>query len=228
MKNPWLNIPLADYEGHMALPHVAQAQLLSDVFSGALDEFSPRSVAVLGCSGGNGFDRISAHITGRVVGIDLNPEYIRETRRRFNDRVPQLELFVGDVQMDVLDFSPVELVFAGLLFEHVDVGAVLTNIRPKLTANGKMVTVVQLPNARIPEVTPSPFESLRALSASMRLVPPELLEHLAAGHGFQLNGSRAIKSAGGKAFQVQTFCLKTPNNTLQATLSTHKPRGQRA
>ena len=27
--NPWLTIPLADYEAHMALPQVGQAQLLA-------------------------------------------------------------------------------------------------------------------------------------------------------------------------------------------------------
>lgn len=38
MRNPWLDIPLADYEGHMSLPHVGQAVLLGDVFEGALRE----------------------------------------------------------------------------------------------------------------------------------------------------------------------------------------------
>ena len=28
MRNPWLDIPLADYEGHMASPEVAQAQMI--------------------------------------------------------------------------------------------------------------------------------------------------------------------------------------------------------
>ena len=32
MTNPWLEIPLADYEGHMALPGVAQAALLAGRF----------------------------------------------------------------------------------------------------------------------------------------------------------------------------------------------------
>jgi len=42
MKNPWLDIPLADYEGHMALPNVGQAQLLSDVFASALSKYKSR------------------------------------------------------------------------------------------------------------------------------------------------------------------------------------------
>jgi hypothetical protein len=68
MNNPWLDVPLADYEGHMALPGIEQAQLLSGIFADVLAKFSPRSVAVIGCAGGNGFDRISPSIS-RVVGV---------------------------------------------------------------------------------------------------------------------------------------------------------------
>ena len=39
MRNPWKDIPLADYEGHMV--QVAQAQLLTDVFGEVLEEYSP-------------------------------------------------------------------------------------------------------------------------------------------------------------------------------------------
>ena len=52
MPNPWLTIPLADYEAHMALAEVAQAQFLARTL-GALIDARPqaRSVAVLGCAG---------------------------------------------------------------------------------------------------------------------------------------------------------------------------------
>ncbi len=208
MRNPWLDIPLADYESHMALPYVAQAQLLSDLFAEALQEFSPESVALLGCAGGNGLERISSRVTKRVVGIDLNPSYIQEASRRFHDRIPALELFVGDIQTDPFDFAPVDLVFAGLLFEYVDVELVLARIHSMLNPRGRLVTVVQLPNAEIPEVTPTPFTSLESLSTVMHLVPPEMLEHLAGGCGYERIGTRRVESAGGKQFQVQTFCLR--------------------
>ncbi len=207
MRNPWLDIPLADYEGHMVLPYVAQSQLLSDLFAEALGEFSPTSVAVLGCAGGNGFERISPQVTKRLVGVDLNPAYNQEACRRFHNRIPTLELFTGDIQADAFDFSPVDLVFAGLLFEYVDVEVVLARIRSMLNVRGRLVTVVQLPNAEIPEVTPTPFTSLQALSPVMHLVPPELLERLAVAHGYEQIGTRAVESAGGKMFQIQTFCL---------------------
>ena len=39
MKNPWLNIPVADYEGHMQSPEVGQLQVLSDLFAAGLFEY---------------------------------------------------------------------------------------------------------------------------------------------------------------------------------------------
>src|SRR4051812_30292395 len=118
-RSPWLDIPLADYEGHMALPHIGQAQLLSEVFSDALRSYGPSSVAVLGCAGGNGFERISTDVTRRVVGVDINSTYVREASARFSGRIPGLELLVADVQTEELRLTTVDLIFAALLFEYV-------------------------------------------------------------------------------------------------------------
>jgi hypothetical protein len=120
MKNPWLEIPLADYEGHMALPYVDQARMLAEAFESLLREYRPASVAVIGCAGGNGFERISPVQTKRVVGLDLNPEYITAARNRFNGFFESLELIAGDVQGAAVAFAPVQLIFAGLVFEYVN------------------------------------------------------------------------------------------------------------
>ena len=90
MKNPWLDIPLSDYEGHMALPEVAQAQLLADVFAAQLEINKPRSLAMLGCAGGNGFERIDPEVTRRVVGVDLNGRYLHEVCARFGTKFERL------------------------------------------------------------------------------------------------------------------------------------------
>lgn len=207
MKNPWLDIPLADYEGHMALPHVGQAQLLSDVFADALHKYLPGSVAILGCAGGNGLERIDTEKTQRVVCVDINPHYVEQTHTRFGKRVPHLESIVGDIQTDDFAFAPVDLVFAGLFFEHVDVAVALVRIRPMLTQSGVLITAVQLPSAEIPEVTPSSFISLNALSSTMRFVLPESLTRLAVARGYCEITTRTVRATGGKRFQVQAFQL---------------------
>jgi hypothetical protein len=90
----------------MALPHVAQFGLLADLFGLVLKMYSPESVAILGCAGGKGFDRVDPAATGRVVGIDLNPGYIAATTDRFRERLPSLRLLVGDMETEAVTFEP--------------------------------------------------------------------------------------------------------------------------
>ncbi len=205
MSNPWLNIPLDDYERHMALPQVAQAPLLSDLLAEALGRYAPRSVAVLGCAGGNGFERLETAGLERVVGVDLNPKYLATARARFGARLPSLELIAGDLQDASVTFAPVDLVFAGLLFEYVDVDLVLGRIRSMLEPGGVLRTVVQLPSTALPKISPSPYGSLVALAPLMRLAPPELLTRHAAAHGYLETDARTVDAAGGKSFRVLDF-----------------------
>lgn len=101
----------------MALPQVGQAELLAEVLATALREHAPRSVAILGCAAGNGFDRVP--VDTRLVGVDLNPHYVAAARARHGARAG-IELYVGDVTADELPFAPVDLAYAGLLFEYVE------------------------------------------------------------------------------------------------------------
>lgn len=208
MRNPWLEIPLADYEGHMASPEVAQAKLLGDIFERILQVRAPASVAILGCAGGNGFDRIDPQVTTRVVGIDINPLYVAKARERFQRRLPGLELVVADLQEGGVSCAPVDLVFAALLFEYVETDAVLASVRRLLNSRGLLTTVVQLPSVDGPTVTPSPFASLQSLSPCLRLLSPETLRDRAAVHGLSEVECERVASPGGKSFQVQTFAAE--------------------
>jgi SAM-dependent methyltransferase len=204
MNNPWLNVPLADYEGHMALPGIEQAQLLSDIFAEALAKFSPSSVAIIGCAGGNGLERIAPTIT-RVVGVDLNPHFVAETRARFGSQIENLELMVGDIQNPEVWFAPVDLIFLGLVLEYVNVEIVMARMPSMLTARGHLVTVLQLPNVGQQQVSPSPFKSVSPVGEIMHFVPPARLRESVEAEGYIQLESRVVVSRGGKAFQMQVF-----------------------
>ena len=205
MKNPWLDVPLADYEAHMLLPKVGQAQLLSDILGAALEEFVPTSVAVLGCAGGNGFDRIAAQKIVRVVGVDINPEYIDQLRTRFASRLPGLELVVANIERDNLAVSPVDLVFAALVLEYVNVDIVIPKIYSMLRPGGVVVTVVQLSSDTLPDITPTEYTKLNTLSSVMNLVAADKLERIFRACGYHAIDSRRVNVPGGKYFQVQKF-----------------------
>jgi hypothetical protein len=74
MANPWLQIPLRDYEGHMAHATVAQARMLSAVLRETAAELQPRSLAILGAAEGNGLEAVDPALERRVVALDPKRE----------------------------------------------------------------------------------------------------------------------------------------------------------
>jgi len=195
----------------MALPYVGQAQLLAELLADALATYGPRSIALLGCAGGNGLDRVANSPVERVVGIDINRAYIEAARAPFGHRNAGLRLIAGDIEKDEFAFEPVEMAFAGLLFEYVNVAKVLPRIYSMIQKGGTLITVVQLPSA-IAEVTPSPYTTLGVLSGAFYVVSPAKLARLAADSGFLLERERVVRSAGGKDFHVQAFGVNADGN----------------
>ncbi|MBI5730034.1 MAG: class I SAM-dependent methyltransferase [Ignavibacteriales bacterium] len=114
-KNPWLQISAEDYEGHMSAPNVAQLQMLNKIFADVLNEFNAQSIAVLGCTTGNGFEHLVNKNIERVVGVDINPDYISICKNRFEKSLPQLELICADLNQLELQNSSLHLIHTALI-----------------------------------------------------------------------------------------------------------------
>jgi hypothetical protein len=207
MPNPWLEIPLGEYEAHMAHPAIDQARLLAEELRGILRTYRPHSVAIVGAAGGNGLDQIDASVTTRTVAVDINPAYAAELERRYAYRLPGLEVHVADVEYSKLHVPPVEFVYAALLLEYVDLHRGLAGLRALCAPLGLLAIVTQLPSRFVAPVTPSPYSSLQRLVPSMQLVSSESLEAAARRLGFSLQASHQVSSAAGKSFVVHVFQL---------------------
>jgi len=218
MFSPWLDLPLADYEGHMSAPNVGQAKLLADVFSNALEEFRPASVAVIGCAGGNGFDRIDPGEVARVVGVDINRAYLDIASSRYSGRFNTLELHCSDIAQAPLGVEPVELIFAALVFEYVNVPLALQHLFLACRDGGHLVALLQLPSSGVATVTQTAFTSLQRLSSALNCVDPLAFQEMAHDKGFRLRQSAKLTSAAGKEFAVQTFARSSANKSLERTL----------
>jgi hypothetical protein len=205
MRNPWLDIPLGDYEAHMTLPSVGQATMLAAQFELLIARKSPASVAVIGCAGGNGLERIADGEPTKVVAVDLNPKYVEETRNRHGPRLPGLELYCADVQSPALRFGPVDLIYAALIFEYVDVASTLATLRRNCSPHGTLAVLLQLPSPEQHVVSASPYASLGALGPVIRLVAPMDLRTAAEAAGFTCEVSSTIQIASGKRFALQIF-----------------------
>ena len=185
----------------MALPGVAQAGYLADTLERLVREHAPRSVAIIGCAGGNGFERLFGFNLRRVVGVDINPSYLAEAERRYTGRFPNLELICSDITSQTCHFEPPDLIFAALVFEYIGVEAGLTSLR-RLSRPGTLTaTVLQRPHLDIGAVTPSPFSSLRKLDPVLRIVPPAQFHDSARQVGFTIRSSLPRTLPTGKAFE---------------------------
>lgn len=206
MQSPWLDIPLQDYEGHMSLPAIGQAQMLADQLELLLGRHAPESIALIGCAGGNGLERIELGRTRRVVAVDINPAYVRATGVRYAGRLPGLELHCADVQSEALQFEPVDMIYAALLFEYVDVAAALASLKRLCRPGGTLATLVQLPHCDHEVVSPSPYATLSRLATAIRLVAPTDLSTLALAAGFSAAAAVVrIELPSGKQFSLQSF-----------------------
>jgi hypothetical protein len=202
--NPWQEIPLADYEAHMQSDVVGQAAALSELFAEALELRAPASVAVLGVAGGNGLERIDQKQTKRVVGVDLNPQYIAAVRERFA-QMTGLELYASDLAVETLALAPVELVHAALVFEHAGVGMCLENALALMTPQGVLSVVVQLPSTQSQVVGSSGVASVAKLSSHFKLVDPAALTRTLAERGLQPIHENTLSVPGGKRLWLGVF-----------------------
>lgn len=200
--NPWLEIVLDDYEGHMRA--VDQLGPLSELFADALAVCQPTSIAVLGVAGGNGLDAINPSTTKRVVGIDINPAYLEATRRRFAS-VLNLELHCLDLTNQQVEIEPVALVHAGLILEHAGTGRCLDNALAMVGAHGSVSVVLQRPSDIERDVGVSPFPSIAKLAADFSLVSPDALTAQLASRDFALMHQATRSLPAGKAFWLGLF-----------------------
>jgi hypothetical protein len=137
--------------------------------------------------------------------VDINPDYIARTRARHAVQFPCLESVCADVQSVSLTYGPVDLTFAALLFEYVDLTTTLETIRRNSRSDAILTTVLQLPHSTANFVSSSPYNSLGALSSVMRLVPPDTLRKAAMELGFADVDDTQVELSSGKRFCVQHF-----------------------
>ncbi len=209
MKNPWLEIPAEDYEGHMSCPEVGQLQILNELFKSVMREFKPPSVAVLGCCTGNGFEHISTAITKRIIGVDINPAYLEILKHRFSHKLPNLTLIEHDFASPSFHIEPVALIFAALVFEYVDIEDALRNIARCLLPGGILVAGLQLPSQESSPITPTPYQSLELLAQIMKLVDVETFSKTCSQNGLLQVKTQEIPLKHGKVLFVGYYEKKT-------------------
>jgi SAM-dependent methyltransferase len=203
--NPWLSVPAADYEAHMAAASVGQLPMLSRILRDDLERHRPRALVVPGCATGNGFEHIDPLVTSRIVGIDVNGEYLALLRERHARRLPGLELLHGDLFEALLEPGAFDLVHAALVLEYVDPAPALARMAAWLRPGGVLTVVLQEPSPDAPPVSRTPFRTVLALEPLLRLVDPALLALQATKLGLVPLDTERVPLPQGKSFLVARY-----------------------
>jgi SAM-dependent methyltransferase len=204
MSNPWLSIPLQDYEGHMGSAGVRQLTVLAELFKSALDRCRPESVAVLGVAGGNGLEQIDCAATKKIVGVDINQRYLDEVQRRFSTLFG-LELHCRDLAEPGFSLAPVMLVHAALIFEHVGLGLALENALSLVAPGGRFSVVLQLPSEEEQGVAFTSYTSMQTLKQDFVLIDIGEFQRLLEQKGFHLVDQENRSLPAGKALWLGVF-----------------------
>lgn len=205
INNPWLQISSEDYEHHMSAPNVGQLQMLDEIFENVLNEFSPGSIAVLGCTAGNGFQHLVNRELERVVGIDINFKYLAECRAWFVQDIVNLQLICADLNEIELSGPTFDLIHAALIFEYVNAEKLLEKIYGWLKPDGILSVVLQLSSEKTEPVSDTPYQALKLLSSFMHLADVKEFKERAYAIGFSEDREPEIKTIGGKNFIEMYF-----------------------
>ncbi len=201
--NPWCTIPLSDYETHMAHDSVQQTALLADLLERAAAEFRPASLAVIGCSGGNGLDRIDASC--RVGAIDINTEYVEAAKLRYEGKFGDAVFQVHDIEEGPVPGGPYDMVSCALVLEYVDLETAATNIVQTTKPGGRIIVVLQGLNADKPMVSQTPITSVNRLDPIMTLLDPSAVESAFSKRNCTLEARETVRSVTEKEFHALVF-----------------------
>lgn len=184
MENVWNKIPLEDYEFHMQHNSVGQLHLLNDLTKKYLEKINPKTVLFLGIAGGNGLEHINNNSTTNVFGIDINQNYLDETKKRFNNKISNLNLLNLDISSsNTIQLTKANLVWAALIFEYVEIDKCFEFITNNIQDKGYLVVTIQVNNG-VTSVSQTGIETIKSVGEIFQLIEPKNLLSFAEKFGF--------------------------------------------
>ena len=183
--NPWQKIPYSDYEKHMKNENVYQLQTLNKIFKTHLKSFQPKSLLVLGCGGGNGFEHIDDQITKRVIGLDINSSYLEICNELYSVKKYSLKLINSD--FDIYDASSfqVDFISCSLFLEYVNIESAILKMIRMLKNNSHLSIVIQRSN-KVNFVSNTNVESLNVLEEIAKEIDEKNFEKLLIKYGLNI------------------------------------------
>ena len=204
--HPWLSIPLEDYERHMSHHLVGQSLLLNSLTKKYLDDIKPETAVFLGIAGGNGLEHIDKNITRRVYGIDINPEYLNMTFKRYGSAIASLQLVNLDIVKQSETICKADFVWAALVLEYTGIDKALEFCTNNIHKAGHLIISIQSNNNK-ESVSPTGIDSIKKAGEIFSIVNPEDLERKAVEAEYRLIGKEENILPNGKSIITFDFMI---------------------
>lgn len=204
-QNPWLRVSSDDYETHMR--RAGQLQLLNQIFCKAIQNEKPTSLAILGVTTGNGLEHIDPNTTSRIIGIDINREYLELTKERFPNLSDRMELICSDL-LTVQMPARCNWIYAALIFEYVDPDLLIPLLREWTCENGVVTVVLQQQSSTTPNVSSTGVTSLSALSKILRVRDADTIRSSFENNGFFCRDVQCIPLNEYKSFCIMNYARR--------------------
>jgi predicted TPR repeat methyltransferase len=202
--NPWIEIPLEDYENHMSHNSVGQLEVLNSLTKKYLNSIEPKTCLFLGVAGGNGLERIDNTITKKVIGIDINQDYLNTAYERYNDKIDSLELINFDITKSGKVFCDADFIWAALVLEYTGVDKSLEFAMNNLQTGGHFIVSIQSNNG-VQSVSQTGIESVKKVGEIFQMINPDILISKATEMGLRLLENEEFFFPNGKSLKTFHF-----------------------
>ena len=154
MSNPWKEIKLSDYEGHMNLESVKQLPVLRIILKEQLEDHSIQEAMILGIAGGAGLEHVSKNQLKKLYGVDINEAFLGECHARFAHLEPMLELVNVDLMDEKCVLPKADLIVCNLVAEYIGYDALIKAI---IKSEANFASIVIQVNKQHNFVSDSPY-----------------------------------------------------------------------
>jgi hypothetical protein len=205
--NPWTDIPIADYERHMSHSSVGQLSLLNSLTKKYLTKIKPATCLFMGIAGGNGLEHIDNSISKKVIGIDINQEYLDVSFKRYNHRIEFLQLLNLDITKNTNQICSADFIWAALILEYAGIDKCLEFSKNNILSGGHLITTIQSNNNQ-QSISPTGVESVKKVELLFKSIDSEIMLIKAKEIGYTLIGDETNQLPNGKTFLTFDFIYK--------------------
>ena len=213
-QNPWETIRLSEYENHMGNVNVQQTQMLNYIVKEQLKSIDYEKcrrpvVAIMGITSGNGLEHVEGTSIRKIIGIDINEQYLCECTKRFEALGEQLELHRVNMMVELERAAKLlekaDLVLADLLIEHIHLDNFIGLVKRMRKRRRRISCVIQF-NPEGCKVSASGYEQcFDNISNLIEEEDREELNSVFSGIGYRLDYEKEYPLVNGKSLIRMDF-----------------------